>query len=330
MSKCLHTFILILVTAGLPGCSWIYENRSNFIDKIHVASRPADDEGCVVVAGDSWAFFDMLYSSSNEALKDANVGCRAVYTYPTVPSAANAPPRRDRGASDPTMEFWLAWPGTRAEQWERSAHTDWIGKALAQYPRAKVVFLYVGGNDVLNYFKEPDRDIVGDVMATVDSIQASARGLAKRPVNIVIVGYTRSNFVDSLPGKSTQFMRNYQDLLKAMGNPSQAQINTRFNALAEGISARVKADPYQSTVLFVNNMCLYAGDSPCDKALTETMDPDALAGFHFRVLWMNSQWVDAIHLGIDAEHLVARRAVCAAIERGWLSGSCQGMKVAGN
>ncbi len=298
--------LLVALLAGAvlaSGCS------SNFLGDFNRPSR--QEPACVIVAGDSWGLLDYLYGATEGALKTKQVQvngqpCHAEYIQNTVTdSAAEA------------MELPLVIPGSRAEQWYRAPHYTWIANAAIEHRSASVIFLYIGGNDiVLPYTKGAIQipTIVDHIAATIEGVQKLLDAGGRQRVPFVVVGYTRSNFLEAT-GDAKYLPLKPPDPNEA-NKAHQKQVNQQFSDLADGLLQRFKDKP-ELRAWYLDNRCLHI--DPCPGDMEEPLNRKYLA--NIKLLGFYYLFANASHLGAKTATEVAERAVCLALQRGTLQGT---------
>lgn len=166
----------------------------------------------VLVVGDSWAMFTCVHKSLDQALSKA--GLKNAKTNATCLATTDT--------------------GARAESWRQSRHHQNALLALKD-PTVKVLYLSLGGNDVINYWKKSLTDSQSEqVITRTRQYVADIVSIyhAERPdIKILVTGYDFPRFTADHP--ILAYRRMYED----MGLPSPLELNSALVKLSESFYA---------------------------------------------------------------------------------------------
>jgi hypothetical protein len=275
----------------------------DLITPLRYEDLPQSKAVCVVLAGDSWSFFDAVYHATERRIADLYPGCRVAISYKTTPDP------------DTALEVPLVIPGTRAEQWAARPNLAGLTAAVKQYRNADVVVLYLGGNDLLKVYNCRDiagahcdrgvaacdlppaerphtlREVVEPIGANVETIVDAL--LAVRPgLKVVIVGYAKPNMKESLDSSGNR--RRWIGI----GCPAEVELNTAVAELAlrmQAVAAR------RERVYYIRNLELFA------RGAEHGTPARYMINAELSVLGLSRSFVDSIHLGKPAQYQVADR-----------------------
>ncbi len=166
------------------------------------------DQKTVLVIGDSWAFLTCLHGSLELAFKKAGLTDSVVNSSCKLTSVV----------------------GAHASDWLSSSQHDLTLIALKD-PSVKVVYLSLGGNDVINLWNKnmsPQQldALVAQLKAKITEIINVYR--AVRPdVKFLVSGYDYPRFTPNHP------IPDYAEAFESMGSPIPAEINRALVVLSE-------------------------------------------------------------------------------------------------
>ncbi|MBC7370617.1 MAG: hypothetical protein H7326_03575, partial [Bdellovibrionaceae bacterium] len=215
-----------------------------------VACKEAPEN--VVIAGDSWAFFTCNNQSLDLAFK--NAGLEKI-------AATNS----DCAAT--TM------PDIRAENWLVSK-THILTLLALQNPDVKVLYLSLGGNDLINHwnkgmsYAEEQRlfKTVQDHLTTIIAIYKKTRPDLK----ILISGYDYPRF------NERTLVPPYQRAYELMGKPTPEQINQSLIQFSDSMTKYVNRED----VFYIHHLGLmqyYFGNPSQGLAAFQTLPPDQIS-----------------------------------------------------
>jgi len=276
--------------------------RSRKVDELPQLpeTAPIDQESvCVIIAGDSWSFFDVAFRATERLLHKVFNWCRVDYQWGTMETEDNT-----------NIDYPLVLPGTRAEQWVQPSAAELIGKAIRQNPNAKVVVMYIGGNDLLRYFdgreSSPQHDelldeVTENVFGIIDNVSLS---IHPRRINYLLVGYSKLDLGGELAYEPAR--PDLDDL-----HTNQTQINQVLERMAKKISQKATD---RCNVDYIDNIHLFEDDP--DKGTPDSKMVNWYLNFGFFRYYL---FVDAIHIGKPAKYEIAQRTVSKIFDNGWLT-----------
>ncbi len=166
----------------------------------------------VIVAGDSWALFTCVHKSLDQALMKSGL----------------------KNAKANSACITTSDPGARAESWKQSPYHQNVLLALKD-PTVKVLYLSLGGNDVINYWnKNLTESQTDQVIQRTRQYVAELVSLyhAERPdVKILVTGYDYPRFTADHP------ILIYRRMFEEMGLPSALELNSALVKMSESFFA---------------------------------------------------------------------------------------------
>lgn len=206
----------------------------------------------VVVAGDSWGFFVCNYKSLDKAFERA--GLIDVGTNATCPITTRT--------------------GVRAEGWMGSIHDKSTVDALKD-KSVKVLFLSLGGNDLMNHWTksmtlEQTTEVFTKIKNEVAKITQKYRQL--RPdIKILVTGYDYPHFTPNHP------VPLYKEAYESMGSPEPVEMNSAL-VLFTQIMAELH-NPSEN-IFFIHHLGLmhyHFGNSKTGLAPQTTLRPELIS-----------------------------------------------------
>lgn len=166
----------------------------------------------VVVAGDSWAMFVCIYRSMDKVLEEAGITTASANTETCALTTTN---------------------GIRASEWlESKVHSRTM--AILTDPNVKVLYLSLGGNDLMNYWNK--KMSAGEAQAVLNGIALDIEKIIKtyrdqRPdIKILLSGYDFPRFTENHPIKV------YREAYEDMGSPTPLELNSTLVQLGQTLS----------------------------------------------------------------------------------------------
>ena len=206
----------------------------------------------VVVAGDSWAFFMCTHKSFDAAFAKAGLSGKA---------AANS-----------NCEL-TSMPDIRAENWLKS-DTHRMTLLAVQNPQVKVLFLSLGGNDVINHWNKDmspwdEQNLFLTVERHVTKIVGTFKKL--RPdLKILISGYDYPRFTPNL------LMPPFRKAFELMGSPTPLEINNSLIRFSKSMSDTAAMNEV-SYIHHLGLMHFYFGNTSEQLEAGQTLAPDLIS-----------------------------------------------------
>ncbi|MEJ2142222.1 MAG: SGNH/GDSL hydrolase family protein [Gammaproteobacteria bacterium] len=261
----------------------------------------------IIIAGDSWAFFDVIYGATESKLKSINPAFNIEYLDYTTEN------------EDTAFPHLLAIPGSKASQWQDNRNSQMIINALIRNRDASVLVVFLGGNDWIDTYKCYDNEgnkkrfnkIGKDIASMFSNIQEKVfKASPRRKLDIILVGYSKLNFVDSLDFNDNESRVEKFGFVKGKckdgtKNPTR-QINNGLAQLRDISKQHVLAlnkPDEKPTVHFINNFDIFG------KNINKPTHKDHMLYSYFKIdgIYKKYIFLDSIHLGKKAQHKVAEK-----------------------
>lgn len=261
----------------------------------------------VIIAGDSWAFFDVIYGATESKLKSINPAFNIEYLDYTTENEETAFPHL------------LAIPGSKASQWQDNKNSQMIINALLRNKDAKVLVIFLGGNDWIDAYKCYDREgnekrinkIGKDIAKMFNNIQQKVlQASPGRKLNIILAGYSKLNFVDSLDFNDNASRVKKFGFVKGKckdgtKNPTR-QINeslAQLRSTSEKYVLDLNKPGTNSKIHFINNFDTFGSN------INKPTHKDHMLYSYFKIdgIYKKYIFLDSIHLGKKAQHKVAEK-----------------------
>jgi lysophospholipase L1-like esterase len=205
----------------------------------------------VVVVGDSWASYICYYKSLDKALN--KVGITDAATNSTCAATT--------------------LPGVRAAEWLGNSFHKATLVAL-QDKSVKVLYLSLGGNDILNLWHKDmtvtqENEVFATVSKNIENV-IKVYQQARPDIKIILSGYDYPRFTADHPIKS------YREAYEDMGKPSPFELNSGIVRFSEYVSKL--AD--QKSVFYIHHyglMHYYLGNAEKGLAPMKTLSPDQIS-----------------------------------------------------
>ena len=261
----------------------------------------------IIIAGDSWAFFDVIYGATESKLKTVNMKYNIEYLDYTTENEETAFPHL------------LAIPGSKASQWQDNRNSQMIINALSRNKDASILIVFLGGNDWIDNYICHDREGNNERFKTIgkniakmfSNIQDKvAKFSPQRNLNIILVGYSKLNFVDSLKFNNTKSRLEKFGFVDAKckdgtKNPTN-QINSSLADLRKISKEHVLALNKSSTkskVHYIDNFDIFGTN------MNKPTEMKHMLYSYFKIdgIYRKDIFIDSIHLGKRAQHKVAEK-----------------------
>ncbi|MDH5517688.1 MAG: hypothetical protein OEY36_07700 [Gammaproteobacteria bacterium] len=261
----------------------------------------------LLIAGDSWAFFDIIYKATENKLKTFNNNYNIEYlNYSTDKTETSFPEL-------------LGIPGAKVIQWQHKNNSQMIINALRQNSDSTVLVLYLTGNDWFRAYECDDEDgnrkryqsISKNLNRLVSDIYDSITKTEKRDFHIVVPGYSKLNFEQSL--KFSGNKRRYKlfgfDNKRCPMKDSSRTINTALSGFLKIIEHNLmKLNPATGPkhIHYINNFNLFNDndDEPTPVKNMLNTRIEYLGGIYTKYLF-----IDSIHLGKKSQHKIAEKTM---------------------
>ncbi|MDH5394195.1 MAG: hypothetical protein OEY11_13495 [Gammaproteobacteria bacterium] len=283
--------------------------RANLLSNIEPAGNDNLKENVrLVIAGDSWSFFDIIYKATEKKLKAVNKDYNVEYINYTTDSADTAFPQL------------LGIPGAKVIQWKDKNNSQMIIDALIANKEATVLVIYLTGNDWFSAYKCDDsagnitryRQISKNMNKFISDIySAVSRGRGKQDLNIVIPGYSKLNFEKSLAfsGNKRRYLRFGFDNTRCPVNGSTLTINqalSEFLNIIEKNLMLLNPDNDQKRIHFIDNFNLFNANNAEPTPVKNMLNTSVI---YLGGLITNYLFIDSIHLGKKSQHKVAEKTM---------------------
>jgi len=317
--KCKIYCFLALLIFSLSGCSIFHQGPD---DSQKLTESSHSKENCAILAGDSWSMLDAFYHSSEQAL-----GCKVGHDI----KAAYLP----QGIGFPSVI-----PGSRSDQWATPLGAIALKHLIDQNPNAKVLILYMGGNDYAKYYNakhsglegfscHPDpnyrgngavnRQIAGNITRIINIVRLYAKA-KNRDLKIVLMGYSKVNVIHgeairpAPENEDRDLFKTNRHLFENVGCPTQREFNLAYKGLNDKLKAWA-AQPLQANVAYIDNFNLFEDD------INKATPPVEMLNVRVSALGYVFKWIyiDAIHLSGPAQRDVADRMAAEVQRRNWLN-----------
>tara|TARA_B110001454_G_C12723312_1_gene436636 strand:- start:50812 stop:51666 length:855 start_codon:yes stop_codon:yes gene_type:complete len=205
----------------------------------------------VIVAGDSWAQFVCVYKSLDTALKKQNIN--NAKTNSTCPATTRI--------------------GMHADNWLSSNYDKATELALLD-PTVKVLYLSIGGNDVLSSWNKnltpQEEDVIfNKIVSDVNKI--IEKYAKQRPdVKILLSGYDFPRFTED------NAIEEYKNMYFQMGQPKALEINSAIVKFSNMMADAIKT-PNVFYIQHYGLMHYYFGNSGSGLAAGVTSSPDLIS-----------------------------------------------------
>lgn len=205
----------------------------------------------VVVAGDSWASLMCGFKSFDRSFRKAGM--------PTAMANSTC--------------LATTQTGMRAENWLDST-PDKATRIALMDASVKVLYLSLGGNDVLNKWhkdlsREQEQELFDEVVSRIGAIVTTYR-MARPDIKILVSGYDYPRFIDNHPISA------YRKAYEEMRKPTPEQLNLAILRFSEAVS-RI-AD--QKQVFYIHHyglMHYHYGNSEAGLEPFKTMPPSLIS-----------------------------------------------------
>lgn len=273
----------------------------------------------IIIAGDSWAFFDVIYGATESKLKSVNKKYNIEYLDYTT---------EDENTAFPHL---LAIPGSKASQWQDNRNSQMIINALLRNKDASVLVVFLGGNDWIDTYKCYDNEgntknfnkIGKNIAKMFRNIRKKVSAAApNRKLSIILAGYSKLNFVDSLDFNDNESRVKKFGFVKGKCKDgtknSTRQINTSFGQLRTISKQHVLAlnkPGAAPDIHFINNFDIFGAD------MNKPTHKDNMLYSYFKIdgIYKKYIFLDSIHLGKKAQHKVAERIMEYILEKNLLN-----------
>lgn len=261
----------------------------------------------LLIAGDSWAFFDIIYKATEKKLKAIDNSYNLEYLNYSSDNAKTSFPEL------------LGIPGAKVIQWQDKNNSQMIINAIRQNKDTTVLVLYLTGNDWFKAFECDDEEgnikryqkISKNMNRLVSDIYSSVTKTGKRDFHIVIPGYSKLNFEQSLDFSGNK--RRYKifgfDNKRCPIEGSTRAINTALSDFLKTIQnnlMKLNTKKGRKHIHYINNFSLFNTDdnepTPVKNMLNTRVE--YLGGMMTKYLF-----IDSIHLGKNSQHKVAEKTM---------------------
>lgn len=185
-----------------------------------------NEKNSILLAGDSWAFFQLVDGTLNEGLRTIGHSDKRYVTNAVISEN-----------------------GAETDDFQGQEKQDAIQELVDQNPDVKIIHMSIGGNDVLgdwnvNFTQQQTDSLENNVAERLYSVVEFLK-TTREGIDVFWPGYCYPNFGEVITDLPPEFVDIYPftDLWNDMGQPNFLQINSILNEFSDSVGAYFDTDP---------------------------------------------------------------------------------------